>query len=542
LALVLFAARLFHAAYVNSFTIDEPHYVGTALYLWKTGDYDFYRSLRLHPPLAYHLAGLPLLALDLADRTPGPGFGLDLVAGSVPSPDLDLVRVLSRTPFMVLACWGAVLIFLWAREIAGSAAAVLAVFFYTFSPTVLANAPLAHSDITVTVFYLQTLYCLWRWLAHPTPTRFCLCGISLGLALISKLSALLLLPTIAVVLAARAVGWTSILRRPVRQPLIQVAIGLGMAAASMVGFLVLAAVVFWAGYGGSFASTRMTTGAFAGWLVPGYFHSLLFDVRVINAAQRPVFLLGNYSTDGWWYFFPVAFLLKTPPGFVFLLLLAVWRRGGPGLVVSIAMLVYGMVACFWWRVPLGFRYVLPMIPLLHLWAATHLVPAGTRWARFSVLAGCMWITVASVWIHPHYLAYFSELVGGPKRGYHYLVDSSLDWGQDLGTLARYLRERGNPPVWLSYFGPESPARRGIRARQLRGCAPVGGLVAISATVLRGLASPEHPFKLPRRDCYDWLLAYEPIAQPGYSILVYDIPRRGTNARTHEGDHHPSDVQ
>jgi 4-amino-4-deoxy-L-arabinose transferase-like glycosyltransferase len=523
-ALALFAGRLVHTASEKSFTVDEPLYLGTALYLWETGDYDFVKSLRFHPPLAYHLAGLPLLGLDLGNRRPSPDLGTELIDASVPST--DLLRVRSRLPFILLACWGAVLIFLWARELAGSAAAVLAVFFYTFSPTVLANAPLVHSDITVTVFYLQTLYCVWRWVENPSLIRFCLCGFSLGLALLSKLSGLLLLPTIALVLTARAAGYSSFFRRSSRRPLTQIATGLVLAAVSLIGLLGLATVILWAGYGGSLAASRVSSGLFAGWVLPGYLHSLFFDVFVNALAGRTVFLLGSYSTQGWWYFFPVAFLLKTPAGFVFLALLAALaprRRAGTGAVVSSAILVYGLVACLWLRVPLGFRYVLPIIPLLHLWVATRLTPLGKGWNRRAVLAGCVCTIAASVWVHPHYLAYFSELVGGPKRGYNYLVDSDLDWGQDLGTLASYLQSRGNPPLWLAYYGPEEPARYGIRARKLGGCKPVGGLVAISATVLRGLAAPARSLSPPVRGCYDWVLTKTPVAQPGYSILVYELP-------------------
>jgi len=102
-----------------------------------------------------------------------------------------------------------------------------------------------------------------------------------------------------------------------------------------------------------------------------------------------------------------------------------------------------------------------------------------------------------------------------------LIESNLDWGQDLGTLARYLDERGNPEVWLAYFGVEKPRAYGMRVRALRGCEPVEGLVAISINVLHGLYSASNPFKRPPPGCYDWLRELEPVAQPGYSIRVYE---------------------
>jgi hypothetical protein len=116
-----------------------------------------------------------------------------------------------------------------------------------------------------------------------------------------------------------------------------------------------------------------------------------------------------------------------------------------------------------------------------------------------------------------------RLVGGPGQGHRYLLESNIDWGQDLGTLASYLRARGNPPVRLAYFGAESPSDYGIRWRQLQGCQPARGLVAISVNVAGGLYSSPDPLAPPVHGCYDWLKEYEPIATPGYSILVY-IPR------------------
>jgi len=520
--LTVFAARLLHTASEKSFTVDEPHYVGTALYLWESGDYHFARSLRFHPPLTFHLAGLPLLALDLGQLEATPRLGGQLMHGSDPAP--ELVRVLSRTPFIILACWGAVLLFLWAREVAGTHAGLLAAFFYTFSPTLLANGSLAHSDITVTVFFLQTLYAFWRWWREPTGFRFGLCGLSLGLALMAKLSALLLLPILGILLAGIASQWQPLVREPSIHGPAAWPVRLGWAVGHFLGLLSLAVFVVWLGYGGSFALSEGIGGPHASLTLPAYVHSLLFDFAA-NAQGRTVFFFGEYSQQGWWYFLPAAYLLKTPLGFLLLLVFSIssWRRspGRLGIFLGTPILVYLLVACVWLKVPLGLRYLLPILPLVNLFVAIRLVPCEAHWKRALVLIGSVWLAGASLWIHPHYLAYFNELSGGPKRAYRHLVESNLDWGQDLGTLARYLEARGNPPVRLAYFGVEDPERYGLRSTMLKGCKPVTGLVAISASIIQGLYSPGNPFKRPPDGCYDWLLEHEPVAQPGYSILVYE---------------------
>ena len=152
--LALFAVRLGDSAVRNSFTVDEPNYLGIGLYLWESDDYDFAATLSLHPPLTFHIASLPLLAFDLDDLPRERGIVRRLLERE--EPGWRALRIAGRVPFILLACWGAAICFLWARAVAGDAAGLLATFLYTFSPTLLANGGLMHSDITVTVFFLQT--------------------------------------------------------------------------------------------------------------------------------------------------------------------------------------------------------------------------------------------------------------------------------------------------------------------------------------------------------------------------------------------------
>ena len=133
---------------------------------------------------------------------------------------------------------------------------------------------------------------------------------------------------------------------------------------------------------------------------------------------------------------------------------------------------------------------------------------------------------ASSLIHPHYLAYFNELVGGPGRGYRYMVDSNLDWGQDLKGLKKYMDRNGISKIRLSYFGSDSPSRYGIAYDWLPSFvlpipdnqAPdlsTKGWIAISATNLQGVY-------LKNRDLFATFRSREPVAVIGYSIFVYKI--------------------
>src|SRR5207248_5064511 len=72
-------------------------------------------------------------------------------------------------------------------------------------------------------------------------------------------------------------------------------------------------------------------------------------------------------------------------------------------------------------------------------------------------------TGSAVVITPHYLSYFNVFAGGPAEGYRHLVDSNLDWGQDLPSLKRRLDALGSRRPVLAYFGEAPPGAYGIRA-------------------------------------------------------------------------------
>lgn len=517
----------------HSLTADEPHYMGTGVYLWKTGDYDFARTLSFQPPLAYHLASLPLLAFDLRAA----GRERDVSKALIDSGAISrrTYRIVSRLPFIAVACLGLVLVFLWAREAtgcvsgeaAGAGAGLLAAFVYSFSPMLLAHGALAHSDILIGVLYGTVLYTFWRWYRRPSALRLSLCGLSLGLALIAKYSALLLLPTLALLLAgalwrrapaSETLPWLGP-ERIGRRLLWLLGAGGGLAAAAV--------AVIWLGYGGSFASVAAPGGRFPHVALPAWLQPFFFYLHV-HATGRRVYFLGRFASEWWGFvFFPVAYAIKTPIGILVLLVLALLslrrHRSPLGRFLLVPFAVFLAVLFFWVNVPVGLRYMLPLYPLIAVFIGTQAPGLAGRSSRRIATLAMAWTAAAGFWVHPHYLAYFNELVGGPRNGHRYLLDANLDWGQDLVALADALHERGDPVVKLAYFGPERPETYGIREVPLKGCEPVDGLVAISANILDGLYAYPNVFATPTPGCYDWLRAREPVAQPGYSIFLYDIP-------------------
>jgi len=129
----------------------------------------------------------------------------------------------------------------------------------------------------------------------------------------------------------------------------------------------------------------------------------------------------------------------------------------------------------------------------------------------------VWYIITGVVIHPHYLSYFNEFVGGSSNGYKYFLDSNVDWGQDLNGLKKWMDKNHVSEIGLSYFGNDIPQMRGINARGIP-CEHTPGLHAISINNLYGLIFTGQP-----KDCYEWLRDITPTDRIGNSIFVYNIP-------------------
>ena len=172
------------------------------------------------------------------------------------------------------------------------------------------------------------------------------------------------------------------------------------------------------------------------------------------------------------------------------------------------------------KVATGERHLLPLYPFL--FAGVAAVVANHAWPlRKHLLPAITVLLIAeSALVYPHYLAFFNFAAGGPGAGPRYLLDSNLDWGQDLGHLRDYWVAQGSPKLCLLYFGNALPEYYGIQADRV----PLTGeiaeqesancLAAVSATPLYGLYMPSGSL--------DWLRKRAPVAKVGYSIYVYDL--------------------
>ena len=261
---------------------------------------------------------------------------------------------------------------------------------------------------------------------------------------------------------------------------------------------------------------------------PGYVRGVMDLRRENRTGERKNYLLGEPILAGRWSFFPVALGVKTPLPFLLLALagaaalLVAARRRRSALVPplgALAMLAAAMTA----NINIGVRHVLPIYPLLAVCAGVGILTLWNRRLRGRLrLAGPVaavvltgWLALESLLAHPDYLPWFNQLAGRhPER---VLLDSDLDWGQDLGRLADTLRARQVSHVWLAYHGKVDLSRQGLPPyTELPPDQPVTGWVAASRFRL-ALGSQGGPL-----DAYAWLRPYEPVARIGHSMLLYYI--------------------
>lgn len=494
----------------NGPTFDEGAHLAAGLTSWHTGDFRFNPE---DPPLLKWWWVVPLVldgppvsaAVTAAPDHWHAGDALLYESGVPPAELLTPARRMNLTVgcgVVLFAGW-------WAYRLWGRLAGLAAAAFAACDPTLQALSCVLSTDVGLAFFTLLTSYLLWEYAGHPSRPLLVATGISLGLLLSTKFSA------VGVVAGLVVAGGVFVLRGGVLAlpGVTPTAAGRFRAAfdlAFRVG--VIAAIALAATYG---------FGGFAEWG-----KGLKFQLAR-SAAGGQFFLLGERSETGWYHYFLVAVALKLPLG-----LLTAAVLGGTGIRacarrewVAVVPLVFFALASYS-RVDLGVRVVLPVVVFLYVLAGRLAAPGAYRLPRLAVLAGCLgWAAVVGWHSAPPQLAYQNELAGGQLV----LADSNRDWGQGLPELKRYMDREGIEVVDLAYFGTDRPEAHGIRYHPLPGygrVGPAGGepvpasagrcVVVVSATHLAGLY-------LSDPDAYRWLRDGPPSAVLGGCLFVYHLP-------------------
>lgn len=529
-------------------THDEFWHLPLGLRYLQTDDYSVDP---INPPLPRMLAALPLamghVDIGRAKSTPlrdgGPYSTITeyhVADGFLLAHRSDIRRYYfyGRLMLIPLGILGGVLVAGLSRRWYGTPSGLLAALLWACCPTLLANSAIVAHDLPVTVAVFGA-FCATIWLIeHPVWWRALILGLIIGAALVTKFSALplvVLLPVVAATLVTydRGFAWKRLI---------------GYVA--LVGFGLLLAIHL-AYAVDKFAHRRMyysilnsvfTQFPWNLWRLQNYVLPISFQrgwgqLQHAVTAAHPVYLDGEWTDQGGFRdYYLRALAYKLPLGTIVcwlcgLLSIVAHRKDRQELKRAALLLMFVLA----YIVPasiagnqLGIRYVLPAFPFLIVLASS-----ASRWIDWSKMprrTALILLAAASLPFslryHPHHLSYFNEFAGGPANGWRHLVDSNIDWGQDLHALKHWLDDHPGEPIQLAYFGTVSPSVIGIDYAFPQARTPLPGRYAISVNFVAG--RPHHLRDVDGReltaniDDFGYFRFFEPDDRIGYSILIYDL--------------------
>ncbi len=494
-----------------------------------------------HPPLCKILSAIPLLFIQpnefnrarLApkEKPIDRAWDYNVSFWNDNRERFETICFWARLPMIALTLGLGVLIFAFARDLFGAGAGVFAVALFTVEPLVLAHGRVVQTDIPAAFGFLLLLYTLYRYVARPGMRQAFWIGVAAALAVLAKFSMLLAGPILVVFFAIRL--WR---RRPAVAH---------MALICLTTLVVINAAYFFKhrpldekevdamrqSFPGTSVVLRPVSAAFAHVVPVEFVLGILWQVKH-SAEGHPAGLLEMSSKTGWWYYFPVAFLLKTTWPFLFLALASVgwgsWlliRKRDPRFLWLVPpFLIYSVLLLFT-GINIGVRYYLPGYALLFVlagaWLARLTSNRRSSLVAFALVAWCAFIGVRN---YPDYMPYMNGFASRHPPWW-YLSDSNVEWGDDVRGLAGYLQARGETEVRAALLG-------GFLTLQFYGIGYVDALadgplpetryVALGASFLNGSTVPESPQRneSERVNRFDAFRHRPPEAVIGGSIYVF----------------------
>jgi 4-amino-4-deoxy-L-arabinose transferase-like glycosyltransferase len=545
IVIAVFVARCARIARADAITSDESTYLVHAIHYWMTGD-DLVMWELGSPRLPHLLNGWASFQAVKAGGLLPASAPREAAVTQLVNSGANRVLLPARAMAIASAVLLLLAVFWGVARTRGGGQALIAVGLLSLVPDLLAHASIAGSDVPFAAAATLALVLLVRYAERPSPGRWVAVALAVGLAWAMRHAALLLLLLGLVVHLACAVK-----RERPRGPRSILECLLGSAAAC-VGMGILAYLVLWAGDGfGAIPlgdlSARVTAlsvparlGPFdlAPFPLPTSALSILKQVRHQSQGHE-AYLCGAFSQKGWPLYFPLAFLFKTPIGFLGLMVIAAARvrPRGSSEAILLACLALLWVMLVRNKVNIGVRYALLTYPLVAPFLARLFEPAMLRdrvWGPLTV-AFTVWLAVASLGSGRHCLSYFNEIGGGPRSGWLYLADSNLDWGQDVNVLGRELTRLGIKDVTTDLsserllvvpgvFVVPNPSKEyqvpAVTPRNRRLYDSDGGYLPVYTRYVA--ASVSRLLGLYSQNDMSWLRTRKVVVRVGDSIFVFDM--------------------
>jgi len=507
-----------------------------------------------------------------------------------PGVDADkLLRAARRRMVLIGVALGAAIGW-WAWRLGSPVAAVVATAAFCFDPNFLAHSPLVKNDVPITLVFLLLMGAIWLLGERATLVRCAAVILLVAIALTTKFSGLLAFPMLAIALVCRSaidrpwlvLKW-SLPTRPRR---------FGASLALLAASILFAYFFIWACYGFRFGPSSDPTAKFdfkdpilaiaenemtlrqnpvpsapsdsqlARWVVQWKPDAIVRIGKVVNSHHllpqawlfgflytygtslgRRAFLCGQIRIQGWWYYFPLAMLFKTPVATLagLGLSLGCWIRSARrraeawdmwAVCAGVIAPAFYLAVAMHTNLDIGLRHIFPIYPFLFIFLGVTAAQACSRWPKTTgcalvlLFAGLIAETVSA---YPDYIPFFNVAAGGSRGGLRLLSDSNIDWGQDLPAVARWQREHPDRQLYLCQFALPDPRYYKIHYIAMPGTyhthqdetAPSGlpPVFAISAVALQGTyMQPEF-----QRDIYDRFLKTQPFEVLDGTIYLFNPP-------------------
>ena len=454
----------------KNITTDEIIHIPAGYYHLVAGDFQLNNE---HPPLVKMWAALPLLFIQPNEAPPTEAemqgrfmeltFSYDQRFWQNNKGQFETICFWARAMMIVVTLGFGVVIFTCGRALFGARAGLLAVALYSLEPTVLAHGRIVHTDLPAALAFLLFFVVLRNYLKARTWRHALLLGMTCGLALITKFSMIVLVPVLAC-LGLAALAFAPRLHESRKKILLHAGI-----VVCLVLLIINSAYRFqrpplvpgdvqWVQLRSPETFDRwMTFFRIGSRVVPTYYLFGQYNVMIHNRDGHSTSLLGQYNMRGWWYYFPVAFGLKTSLPFLLLSIAALgyafWRmlkrKDKRFLWLLIPVGIYAAMSMTG-HINIGVRHFLPVYPFLFILGAALLDRLlRVRYARYLTVALVLlafgWMSAEDLRAYPNYIPYLNQLASA-RPHWWYLSDSNVEWGDDARALAEYLHAHGETEV------------------------------------------------------------------------------------------------
>ncbi len=560
--IALHAVLLAWSAMRQAPTLNEPGHLVSGIDYLQTARVNLYR---VNPPLVRSLAAGTVLAVagdEVRDSMPAIRVQRgEYVSGALfvrehGRATLRLLRI-ARWGCLPLSICGALVCFLWSRELYGTHAGVVSATLWCFDPNVLGHGALITPDVGAAALGIAAAYAFWRWLRCGGWARTTIAGLALGFAELAKfiwLPLLLLWPALYLCHRRSRPYPGQAPPRSILQLMVILLLSLyvvncayfAKGSLSRLGdFHFVSDCLGPDNDGGRNRFTETWIGHLPVPLPYDFVMGVDEQIRDIESYAEPCYLFGTWRHSGWWHYYLSALLIKLPVGTLVLLAITLAHRMlerrtcASDLTVIAPPIMLLLLLSAHTSFNHHSRYALPVLGFLFVYCGQVGATCGSVYAmrfwRAPVIMCVVSASISSLAVFPHTLAYFNECVGGPRKGWQCLLHSNLDWGQGLLAAQEWIRINApSQQVTLSYQGFYEPADIGLLYAPPQlvingatgGLELPAGLHVVSINMLHGQKHPPgdghggHQYYDDRY--YEELRRMEPLRIFGYCMCLFRV--------------------